>query len=308
MPYLCGVRPIFYASSYLIVLFLICLCPACKDRVSGQYAVLKIDSVSVITLTGQGNATHQILGVQVYINNQMIGNFELPVKIPVLVTGEKVKLDILPMVFINGSKNAIGHLNTLKSFSDSVVFTSSKTYLLKPLFGYHNNAEFPWLEDFEDGRSKKLVPISPSPFPGDSLFIEKRPFDLNGKFAGLSTIYCVRFENIDTAKYIDIGSFDAFQNLPTDGRNIFFEFDIKTDLPVQLALSRKNTISTELIPYLLVNPTRGQWKRFYVNLVYEIAGQPSGTSFRIFFDINKPASVIPNREILFDNLRLSYRK
>ncbi|PHX91978.1 MAG: hypothetical protein CK532_05560 [Flavobacteriales bacterium] len=300
-------KPIFNAISFFILLSLVCLFPGCKNRESGQYAILKIDSVSIITKTGQGNAIHQILGVQVYINNQMIGNFELPVKIPVLVTREKVKLDILPMVFINGSKNAIVHLNTLKSFGDSVVFSSSKTHVLNPTFTYRSNAEFPWVEDFEDGRSK-LVAISPSPFPGDSLFIEKRPFDLNGKFVGTSTIYCVRFENTDTAKYIDIGSFDAFQNLPTDGRNMFFEFDIKTDLPVQLALSRKNTITTELIPYLLVNPTRGQWKRFYVNLVYEIAGQPSGTSLRIFFDINKPASVIPNREILFDNLRLSYLK
>jgi hypothetical protein len=121
-------------------------------------------------------------------------------------------------------------------------------------------------------------------------------------------VYRFCFENTDTAKYFDAGSFLEFSDLPTNGSGVFFEFDIKTDLPVQLALKRRNPTTTELVPYMVVNPTNGKWKRFYVNLVYELANQPANTSIRIFFDVNKPANSVANREILFDNLRLSYLK
>jgi hypothetical protein len=116
------------------------------------------------------------------------------------------------------------------------------------------------------------------------------------------------FENTDTAKFFDAGSFLEFSDLPTNGSAVFFEFDIKTDLPVQLAMRRKNPSVTELVPYMVINPTGGKWKRFYVNLVYELANQPAGTSVRLFFDVNKPANSVAGREILFDNLRLSYLK
>jgi hypothetical protein len=95
---------------------------------------------------------------------------------------------------------------------------------------------------------------------------------------------------------------------PSMAQRCFFEFDIKTDLPVQLAMRRKNPSTTELVPYMVINPTNGKWKRFYVNLVYELANQPTGTSIRLFFDVNKPANSVAGREIFFDNLRLSYLK
>jgi hypothetical protein len=278
----------------------------CKQKDAGIPSRIAIDAVSLNLDPANGNTIHQIKGVQVFANQELIGNFELPCKIPIDKLGN-VQIDIFPLVLINGSSSNLTLYTPLEGYRDTLNLVAGKTLTVLPTFTHRKSTVVRWIEDFEDNNST-LVPISPSPFPGDTLGIVSRDFDLNGAFKGKSNVYRFCFEDIDSAKYFDVGSFLEYADLPTNGSGVFFEFDIKTDLPVQLALRRKTPTASELVPYMVVNPTGGQWKRFYVNLVYELANQPANTSIRIFFDVNKPANSVAGREILFDNLRLSYLK
>ncbi len=294
---------------FLLVSFIVCFSlfeSGCKYRDEGIPGRIAIDSIQLNIDPANGNLIHQIAGVQVFANQELLGNFQLPCKIPVDKLGA-VQLDIYPLVYINGSSSNLTLYTPLDGYRDTLTLEAGKTQSLIPTFKHRSSTVVKWTEDFEDNNST-LVPISPSPFPGDTVGIVSSPFDLDGKFNGNSKVYRFCFENTDTAKYFDAGSFLEFSDLPTNGSGVFFEFDIKTDLPVQLALKRRNPTTTELVPYMVVNPTNGKWKRFYVNLVYELANQPANTSIRIFFDVNKPANSVANREILFDNLRLSYLK
>lgn len=279
---------------------------SCRDEHKGIPAQISIDSVSLNIPVLQGNNIHQIRGVQVFANDELLGNFEFPCKIPITKLGN-IKIQIFPLVYINGSKNNLGLYTPMAAHLDTFLLQAGKSIQIKPVFTFRNNAFVRWNEDFEDNNST-LIPIAPSPYPGDSISIVSTPFELNGKFAGTTKAYRVLFEEIDSSKYIDIGSFEEFKDLPLDGSSVFFEFDVKSDLPIQLAMRRQNSTSNELVPYLLINKTEGQWKRFYVNLVFELANQPAGTSIRLFFDINKPEVCTVSREILIDNLRLSFLK
>jgi hypothetical protein len=279
---------------------------SCRDEHKGIPAQISIDSVSLNPSTFQGNNIHQIRGVQVFANDELLGNFEIPCKIPITKLGN-VKIQILPLVYINGSKNNLGIYTPLAAYLDTFLLQAGKRVQIQPVFTFRTNAFVRWNEDFEDNNST-LIPIAPSPFPGDSISIANTNFDLNGKFKSTTKAYRILFENIDSSKYIDIGSFEEFKDLPLDGSSVFFEFDVKSDLPIQLAMRRQNSTSNELVPYLLINKTEGQWKRFYVNLVFELANQPAGTSIRLFFDINKPEVCTVSREIFIDNLRLSFLK
>lgn len=278
----------------------------CKDRDNGIPSRIAIDSIHLDIDPANGNRIHQISGVQVFANQELLGNFQLPCKIPIDKLG-KVQIDIYPLVFINGSSSNLTLFTPLDGYRDTLNLVAGQTMSVQPTFKHRTSAVIKWTEDFEDNNST-LVPISPSPFPGDTVGIVTRPFDLDNQFAGTSKVYRFCFEDIDSAKYFDVGSFLEYSDLPTNGSGVFFEFDIKTDLPVQLALRRKNPTTNDLVPYMVINPTQGKWKRFYVNLVYELANQPANTSIRIFFDVNKPANSVAGREILFDNLRLSYLK
>lgn len=294
-------------SQFFVVLLLFCIVainPACKSRDEGIPSRISLDSIDLNIDPANGNEIHQIAGVQVFANQELIGNFQLPCKVPIDKIG-KVQIDIYPLVFINGSSSNLTLYTPLEGFRDTFNLEAGKTTAVVPKFKHRSAIVVKWKEDFE-GSNSTLVPISPSPFPGDTAGVVSKPFDLAGKFSGSSRVYRFCFENIDTAKYFDAGSFLEFSDLPTNGGGVFFEFDIKTELPVQLAIKRRNPTSTELVPYMVINPTGGNWKRFYVNLVYELANQPANTSIRLFFDVNKPANSVAGREILFDNLRLSY--
>jgi len=279
---------------------------SCRDQHKGIPAQISIDSVSLNIPALQGNNIHQIRGVQVFANDELLGNFEFPCKIPITKLGN-IKIEIFPLVYINGSKNNLGLYTPMASYLDTFTLKAGKSIHVKPIFTFRKNGFVRWNEDFEDNNST-LVPIAPSPYPGDSVSIVNTKFQLNGKFVSTTKAYRIVFENIDSSKYIDIGSFEEFKDLPLDGSSVFFEFDVKSDLPIQLALRRQNSTANELLPYMLINKTEGQWKRFYVNLVFELASQPAGTSIRIFFDINKPEVCTVSREIFIDNLRLSFLK
>ena len=291
---------------FIAVLLFSAVFMSCRDEHKGIPAQISIDTVSLNISSLQGNNIHQIRGVQVFANDELLGNFEFPCKIPITKLGN-IKIEIFPLVFINGIKNNLGIYTPLAPFLDTFALQAGKSTIVKPVFTFRPNAFVRWNEDFEDNNST-LVPIAPSPYPGDSVSIVSTAFDLNGKFNGKTKAYRIVFENVDSSKYIDIGSFEEFKDLPLDGSSVFLEFDVKSDLPIQLAMRRQNSTANELLPYLLVNKTEGQWKRFYVNLVFELANQPAGTSIRIFFDINKPEVCTVSREIFIDNLRLSFLK
>lgn len=68
-------------------------------------AYLSIDSVFVNTnYQTQGSASHKITDIWVYLNDDFIGAFELPVKIPILKQGNH-KITIKAGIKVNGIAN-----------------------------------------------------------------------------------------------------------------------------------------------------------------------------------------------------------
>jgi len=278
---------------------------ACEKKSDQTPSFLSIDSVNVDVAPAQGNNIHEISALQVYANGDFLGLFEIPFKIPVLKTG-KVKFQFIPYVRLNGSKNQWAPHRCFTSRDTILEINQLKNTTIVPTFFFKDNVMVRFEEDFNDGNSKMKAVILNK---GDSLFVESRDFDLNGRFKTKSPVFIARFNDQDTLAFMDFGTFESFPNMPSDGKSVQFDFDIKADLPVQLSIVR--TISggvTEVVPYLYINPTDGKWKRFYVDLVHELSGQLGTVSAQILFSVNKPAGKIANREICLDNLRLSYLK
>ena len=278
----------------------------CDKKSSQTPSFLVIDSCTVTVQTTQGNNIHEISALQVYANQEFLGLFELPAKIPVLKTGA-VKFQFLPYVRLNGSKNQWAPHRCFVSNDTLLTLETLKETKHIPNFKFKESVVVRFEEDFNDGNSKMRA--IPNLNKGDTLFVAERPFDLNGRFASTNNAFVARFEDSDTSKFMDFGTFESFVNMPSDGRSVQFDFDINTLLPVQLSLIR--TVSggiPEVVPYLYINSTEGKWKRFYVDLVHELSGQSGSVSIQILFSANKPQGNISNREIWMDNLRLSYLK
>lgn len=287
------------------LLAIICIFAGCDRETEPVPSYIRIDSVNVYANASQGNDIHDISAVNVYVDEQFLGLFEIPSTIPVLFTGKR-KLSVIPSVRLNGSSNQ--HvIHRLFNRTDTVIdLTAGNITALGNLtFTYKNNAEFPWLEDFEDNNSSLVRLFSSA---GDTSYIVTEPFSLKGRFKSNTKCMKVVMSAADTAKTIDMASFKYFGNLPFMGTDIMFEFDIKTPIPVQMAMIRKNSSGKIYLPYVYIFETGGEWKRFYINLIYELYNQPADTEVQLMISPMKPAEIKNGQEIFIDNIRFSYPK
>jgi hypothetical protein len=266
---------------------------------------IRIDSVSVKTLAGQGNPIHEISALNVYIDEQFIGVYEIPCTLPVLFTG-KHKLSVIPSVRINGVVNQHVVHRLFKRADTTIDLMEGKiTAAGNIILQYKDNIEFPWVEDFEDGNSELVRLYSAK---GDTSYITTEAFSLNGRYEGNTRCMKVVIAAADTAKTVDMASFKYFGNLPFMGTDIMLEFDIKTPVPVQVAMIRKNSSGKLYLPYVYLFETGGKWKRFYINLIYELYNQPADTEIQLLISPIKTEEIKTEQIILIDNIRFSYPK
>lgn len=291
----------FFYSAFTILFIL----SGCDKTVEPIPAYLIIDSFALKPLAGQGNSIHEITAVKLYVGSDFLGQFEIPCTIPVLQKGN-LKVSMIPSVRLNGSKSQYISLNTLAVFDTNYTFNPGEiTHAGTPAFRFKSNANILWTEDFE-GPNSTLVRL----FSGktDTSFISTESFSLNGHFSGNSRCMKVLITDADTAKLVDMGSFGFFSSVPTDGTDVILEFDIKSTLPVQMAIIRKNSNGRQYLPYVFILPTGQIWKRFYINLVYELINQPPATDIQILITPQKLAEVRSDQTMFIDNIRLSTLK
>ncbi len=261
---------------------------------------LYIDSVSIASTSAQGNNIHDIGVIQVYIANEFLGNFELPARIPVLKKGIQ-PISILAGVRENGASSTFRYYNVLSSFDTTLTIAeNTSTQLRHIVFKYRNNTAIKWQEDFEDNNTSLVSSEYPD---GDTFYIANEPYSLRGRFNGLSKALVLDLKDADTSKYIEFKSFQKFTGLPVDGTNVYFEFDMKSNFDIQVGIIRYINGTPEAIPYLIILDTQNEWKRFYLNLNYELGGQPNGVEIELFM----AANIFPDESagrVLIDNIKL----
>lgn len=286
------------------IVLLVSLLGAGCDKSEGVPAYLSIDSTSFTAGVNQGNNYQQIDAVGVTVDGKVIGIFELPAKIPVFVAGKK-KVSLLPYVRLNGSRTKFTWYSTMNSVDTFLTFTASRTTkFVNPTFTFRSTIKISWLEDFEDNNSTLIKANLP---PSDTAGIFKTDFDLNGRFKSKTLAYAVKLKTNDTLKVFDLTSFDRFNDFPAQVSDIFFEIDLNTPIELEIALNRRKPgQSFEYVPYLQINPTDGSWKRFYINLQYEIASQPKGTEYVILISGTHAPDKKTDSEVLIDNIRLNF--
>ncbi len=293
-------KHIIYVTFLSLFIFIF---EGCETEKSFIPSYLKIDSVLVDAKSISGNNVHQIAAIQLYQNKTFLGTYPIPSKIPINAEGKNV-FSFAPYVRMNGNSSQLAPYLSLQFQDTALNVARSSVTEFVPIFKYRQTAKILWQEDFEDV-SSTLVPVAVA--KGDTTFMDLRDFDLDGRFIGKSKVFVAKFQNIDTFKSMDLASFTTFKSIPVDGTDVYLDLDIKTDLPLQISLRRTSpTKGTEFVNYLLINPTKGKWKRFYIDFVYETQGQPTGTTFEIFFSTDKGKDFTGSHEILIDNLRLSH--
>ncbi|MCB0768992.1 MAG: hypothetical protein KDC00_01140, partial [Flavobacteriales bacterium] len=109
-------------------------------------AYIDVNAVSVTTEPLQGSATSNITDVWVYADDELLGSWEVPSRIPLLREGS-TRIRITPGVKRNGAFDDRSIYPFYTSWTGSVDVMRTTSVELTPVVGYNEAADF-WIEAF----------------------------------------------------------------------------------------------------------------------------------------------------------------
>lgn len=240
-----------------------------------------------------GTNSHRITDAWVYLNDNLIGAYQLPATFPVLAK-DKGKIKVFPGVLLNGISST-RQINPFYSGTDfTPLFIQGQTDTLKPNSSYRTGTRFVWREDFElPGLTLKTSNASDTTLQR----INNSPLVFEGN--GALAMYVDN--RAPTLKSETINGFP----LPQRGSSAFLELDVKNSTPLYMAIfvTAQNGQSAE-VPFAGINPSP-VWRKLYMNLTPVVNAQPLNSTYKMVFFTKKESSAVVDT-VLIDNLKIVY--
>lgn len=286
--------------------FLLCfagsvtLLSSCDDDKDSDLvpSYIHIEGFTVTTDYEQGTASQKITDAWVYLDETLIGAFELPATVPILADGMR-NITVRPGIKINGVSNTRAIYPYLNSVTKSLNLTKDSIVSLGTVnTTYRENVIFPLLENFEintasfDTTRKSTVPLQITDNPSLAFSYPNE----SGISSGMIQLVADTsiFEAVTTQIY----------DFPPAGSEVFLELNYKTENSLVVGVFYRS-IGIEVQRPLIVLNKSAVWNKVYINLTVPRYDTPNATDFRIFFGAQTDAGNSP-ATILVDNIKLVY--
>jgi hypothetical protein len=244
-----------------------------------------------------GELTHNFKDAYISIDGNVIGFFELPVKLPLLLEGN-VKILIYPVVRNNGISSTKKIYPFCSSYELKTNLVKNERLKINPTTHYVNNLEF-WVEDFEDA-SFEITTHSES--TAQLLKENLPPYLKYGNYYGAI--------NLNTTDSTWIGSTIEFPNVPKAGAEVYLELDYMTGNKLLTAINANVDGTEKANPNVQLNSYDYEslgWKKIYIDLKEIVSSYSTATYFKHYFtatlDLGKTET-----HIYLDNIRFVYLK
>jgi len=280
-------------STYRNLLFISLALVGCAkgDKVP---SFLEIPAVTVSTTTLQGAPTSRITDVWVSVNDELLGVWELPARIPVLYEGQ-VQVRIDAAIKRNGMFDDRLRYPFFNAYTTQTTLAVLNTTTLNPVVTYSDQADF-WIEAFEDPGT--LLNVTPA---SDTTLLRFTPAEYPEIV--LNNSPCGGFVLDQDHRYIRLYTDEDFEVF---GGPVFLELDYRTDMQFTIGVLYVLNGTPRVDPFVYVAPTvrpDGQtfWNKIYVDLspVFN-----TGISQRdIYIEGNLPDGSSMSR-VLLDNIKL----
>jgi len=260
-----------------------------KDQLEATIpSYISINQITVSThYSSEGSNSHKITDAWVFINDNLIGVYEMPAKIPVLQEGS-VNLKIYAGIKENGLNDARAMYFFYEPYEAQVNLVKNEVLNVNPTVSYVSTAQFSWLEDFE-GASLSLTYTS-----GSDTTINKTTSE---KYEGASAgeVYLT-----SQMGFFEIQSPD-YSNIPRNGTPVFLEANFKTNEPVLVGIYA----DSEQLGVVYLNRST-EWNKIYVNLTGAINSRSYASKFNVFLGLSNADSPfsVDNPEFYLDNIKL----
>lgn len=286
-----------FFAGLAIVGFAVLFLSSCKKLEEGEGipSYIKIDTIKLTTVAGQGSATHKIVDAWIFVDDQPLGTFELPCKIPALKAGLH-KISVRPGIQLNGVAATRVPYPFYTFYEETVTLYQDSAITINPTVKYFQDTEFPYIEDFTSGG----VSLIADPAYNDTTIIRltSGPELLDGPCGFIH----MPPGNIDSV----LVYMNTAVALPKGGANVYLEMDYKTNYPMLIGMYANNPSSVVQEALYGVNEKEG-WNKIYFNLTQFVSSQQSAQTYNLFFGIIKaPEDTTKDVKIYIDNIKLVY--
>lgn len=277
----------------IVVIFLFSSCEVINPPETIP-SYIEVDTVKVkITDPEQGTSIHAITDCWLYVNNKLIGVFEVPFKVPVLESG-KQSIQIEPGIKNSGSDTNRDIYPLMNGWYITDTLESGKVHTLTPEF-FYRPATFDLVEDFEDigiefevsaESDTNIVLVSgESAQQGKSMYFaldDDRP----------------NFECRSSKLYEISKRGSAFLEISFKSTDIF-SFGL-------FSLEYTGSTLSEVRKSVYIFHPTDEWKTVYIDLNYHVINA-AGTDFRLYFTCVRPENAENEKtEVFIDNVKLVY--
>jgi hypothetical protein len=269
---------------------------------------IQIDSITVGTNlnANAGSTSSNIVDAWVFIDDEMIGIFELPAKIPVLSSG-KHKLTIGPGILISTVSTLRENYLFYNAYIDNdFQLNEGEITQVNPKITYRDASstyEYIVVEDFEqafvvlDSFSGSQQPITKTKDP-------QKVFEGSG--SGLVSIL-----QSDSVAVFKTPNYE----LPGSGKAVYLEVNYKSDFAITIGVFANNKgYKNEVVDLVTLLSTTDDedekaWKKAYIELTSVTSAAANPEDFYIFFSARIENDALrKNGELLIDNIKLLYQK
>jgi hypothetical protein len=244
-----------------------------------------------------GTLSHSFKEAYVTVNGKILGYFQLPAKLPILIYGNS-DITIYPAVRNNGISATKKIYPFCKEYQINAELKANETVKIQPVTNYINNL-FYWVEDFEDAAfDLQTMPESKASLIKDN----KAQYLKYGNYYGY-----VKLNKIDS---IWVCESIPFYNVPKQGAEVYLEIDYMTTNPMLTTLNAYVDGIIRPNPNIQLNSYDIQeigWKKIYIDLKELVSSYNNASHFvHVFTAILQKG--LSEGEIFIDNIRFVYKK
>ena len=280
---------------------------------------IHIESIEVDSLTDYfvyGANTHKITDAWVYVDDNLIGVYELPSTFPILKKGQH-KVAIRGGIMVDGRSPARDmYPFYMPCVYQNVNLVEDSIVNLSPVLNYYpigDGTNVAWMEDFENSIS--LLPDAES---------DTNMFRCTGSeaWSSVNSFWSGKVELPPDSLDFTIATADEFDFYKgMNGVYCMLEMDYNCNDTFFVGVQYYKDYTLETLPLVKVTPTDKthdkpqRWNKIYINIGPQMNINSSASYFKIYFTSNLSTIYDPPyhpnskpRYYYFDNLKLLYRK
>lgn len=249
---------------------------------------IRVKSISLVTDTlTQGSAANRITDVWLYVDNQPLGVYEMPVSIPVLKEGTH-EISVRGGIIVNGIASTRVYYPFYAFYNATVNFTPASVINVSPVVNYFSGTVFAIEESFS-GFGYDVVVTAAS---------DTNYYLVNDNNA---------FEGPSAGVYLD-ASHLVFECEPRDSLQlplnnpVYMELNYKSNTDFTIGMHAVTLLQVYDIFILNIRATT-EWKKIYINLTEGISLYTNALGFKPYIHMERNND-IGDARLFFDNIKV----